>query len=266
MSAHLVTHTRHTLYWLIRGVLLESIRRRETSVVLLFMGLFLVGSVVVRIVGVESAAAASFILNLGLSLAWILAMIVAIIMAARQFPDEQESRSLYPLLAKPVSRSAYVLGKWLATLLVGVGTALLLDGIALLASPWPAGTSPLLLVQVLILQGAAIGAATAIAFLLSLIFSKALTMVVTGLWVFGGNALLAFVRNRAAFARGDGSGGFSWLFSYLPDFGRWDFINALTAGEPPLTLLDFASRLLLAALFAFLMLSSAMVLLERKPL
>ena len=47
MSAAPQLHQRPAvLYWLTRGVLLESIRRRELSIVMLFMGLFLAGTAV----------------------------------------------------------------------------------------------------------------------------------------------------------------------------------------------------------------------------
>ena len=57
--------------------------------------------------------------DLCLLLIWISALIVAIATAARQIPAERESRTIFPLLAKPVSRGQVIAGKflgcWLAT-------------------------------------------------------------------------------------------------------------------------------------------------------
>ena len=54
-----------------------------------------------------------------LLLVWASALIIAITTAARQIPAEQENRTIFPLLAKPVTRGQVVLGKflgcWLAT-------------------------------------------------------------------------------------------------------------------------------------------------------
>lgn len=52
-------------------------------------------------------------------LIWISALVIAIVTTARQIPAERENRTIFPLLAKPVTRNQVVLGKfsgcWLAT-------------------------------------------------------------------------------------------------------------------------------------------------------
>jgi len=52
-------------------------------------------------------------------LIWISALVIAIVTTARQIPAECENRTIFPLLAKPVTRNQVVLGKfggcWLAT-------------------------------------------------------------------------------------------------------------------------------------------------------
>jgi ABC-type transport system involved in multi-copper enzyme maturation permease subunit len=51
-------------------------------------------------------------------LIWISALVIAIATTARQIPTERENRTIFPLLAKPVTRAQVVLGKfagcWLA--------------------------------------------------------------------------------------------------------------------------------------------------------
>jgi ABC-type transport system involved in multi-copper enzyme maturation permease subunit len=52
-------------------------------------------------------------------LIWISALVIAIVTTARQIPAERENRTIFPLLAKPVTRNQVVLGKfggcWIAT-------------------------------------------------------------------------------------------------------------------------------------------------------
>ncbi|SPE50584.1 conserved membrane hypothetical protein [Verrucomicrobia bacterium] len=48
-----------------------------------------------------------------LLLVWISSLIIAITTTARQIPAERESRTLYPLLAKPLTRAQLILGKFL---------------------------------------------------------------------------------------------------------------------------------------------------------
>ena len=48
-----------------------------------------------------------------LMLIWISALVIAITTAARQIPFERESRTIFPLLAKPVARWQVMVGKFL---------------------------------------------------------------------------------------------------------------------------------------------------------
>lgn len=48
-----------------------------------------------------------------LLLIWISSLVICITTAARQIPSEKESRTIFPLLAKPVSRWHVILGKFL---------------------------------------------------------------------------------------------------------------------------------------------------------
>jgi ABC-type transport system involved in multi-copper enzyme maturation permease subunit len=47
-----------------------------------------------------------------LLLIWISSLVIAIVTAARQIPTERENRTLLPLLAKPLTRSQLILGKF----------------------------------------------------------------------------------------------------------------------------------------------------------
>lgn len=54
-----------------------------------------------------------YLKELSLSLIWLASIIIAITTAARQIPAERESRTIFPLLAKPVTRADMMLGKFL---------------------------------------------------------------------------------------------------------------------------------------------------------
>jgi ABC-type transport system involved in multi-copper enzyme maturation permease subunit len=46
-------------------------------------------------------------------LIWLSSLVIAVTTAARQIPAERESRTIFPLLAKPVSRGQLIFGKFL---------------------------------------------------------------------------------------------------------------------------------------------------------
>lgn len=62
--------------------------------------------------------------ELCLLLIWISSLVIAITATARQLPAERESRTIFPLLAKPVTRNQVLLGKFLGCWLA-CGLALL---------------------------------------------------------------------------------------------------------------------------------------------
>ena len=61
---------------------------------------------------------ARYLKEICLLLIWISALVIAIATTARQIPAERENRTIFPLLAKPVTRAHVVIGKfagcWLA--------------------------------------------------------------------------------------------------------------------------------------------------------
>ncbi|HZV35022.1 MAG TPA: ABC transporter permease subunit [Verrucomicrobiae bacterium] len=59
-----------------------------------------------------------------LRLIWVSALVMAVGMAARQIPAERENRTIFPLLAKPVTRAHVIAGKFLGCWLA-CGIALL---------------------------------------------------------------------------------------------------------------------------------------------
>jgi len=60
-----------------------------------------------------------------LLLIWISALVIALTTAARQIPAERENRTIFPLLAKPVTRGQIITGKFLGCwLAVGIALAL----------------------------------------------------------------------------------------------------------------------------------------------
>ena len=60
-----------------------------------------------------------YVKDICLLLIWVSALVISVVTTARQIPAEREARTIFPLLAKPVSRWQVIVGKflgcWLAT-------------------------------------------------------------------------------------------------------------------------------------------------------
>jgi ABC-type transport system involved in multi-copper enzyme maturation permease subunit len=102
----------------IAGVVIKELYRRKDFYVLFFLSALITlaaGSVNFF----KDLVMVRYVKDICLLLIWLSTLIIAVITAARQIPAEKENRTIFPLLAKPVSRGQVIVGKflgcWLAT-------------------------------------------------------------------------------------------------------------------------------------------------------
>lgn len=92
-------------------VILELYRRKDFYV--LFVLTALITVVLGSVTFFGEANVARYLKEVCLFLIWVSTLVIAITTTARQVPAERESRTLFPLLAKPVTRNQLLLGKFL---------------------------------------------------------------------------------------------------------------------------------------------------------
>lgn len=108
----------------VASIVIKELYRRKD-----FYVLFVLTALITLVMGsvnfFQQENAARYLKEICLFLIWVASLVIAVTTTARQIPAEREHRTLYPLLAKPITRSQLLLGKflgcWLAT-----GLALLL--------------------------------------------------------------------------------------------------------------------------------------------
>jgi Cu-processing system permease protein len=107
-----------TKTWAIAAIVIKELYRRKD-----FYVLFVLTALITLLLGSMSffndRGIVRYLKEMCLLLIWIAGLIIAITTAARQIPSERESRTIFPLLAKPVTRAHVIVGKflgcWLAT-------------------------------------------------------------------------------------------------------------------------------------------------------
>lgn len=104
--------------WALTGVVIRELYRRKDFYVL-FVLTAMITLFAASVQFFHDPNIVRYVKDLCMLLIWISALIVTIAMAARQIPAERESRTIFPLLAKPVTRGQIILGKffgcWLAS-------------------------------------------------------------------------------------------------------------------------------------------------------
>jgi len=101
----------------VAGIVIKELYRRKDFYVLFILTIVI--CVLMAMVNIyNSPEIIRYIKDICLLLTWISSLVIAITTTARQIPVEKEQRTLLPLLAKPLSRTELIFGKffgcWLA--------------------------------------------------------------------------------------------------------------------------------------------------------
>lgn len=110
-------------------VLKEISRKKDFYVALILAGAILYYAANLEFYHVEKTS--RYLLEIGLALALYLSLILTVTLAARQFPSEMSQRTCQMLLARPVRRIDFVLGKYLGSAAAGIASLSVFYGIVL---------------------------------------------------------------------------------------------------------------------------------------
>lgn len=158
-----------TVLAIARFTLSEAVKRRlvvaGTLVSALFAALFVVGFSFLDARGqgpagtVLSAFASTFLTVLGLYTVYFLAGLLALLLAAGAISGEIDAGTLHGVLARPVTRAQYVLGRWLGLVALVVVYVAFMAGALLLSARAIAGytaLNPWAAVALLVVQAVAL--------------------------------------------------------------------------------------------------------------
>ena len=101
-----------------RTVLLEAVRRKELYLVVIVSLAVVAFTFTIDFFNLDGLAKFHREITLKL-MGWVTGF-TAIVLASRQLPREFEQRTIYPMLAKPVTRLSFLLGKLLGVLLAAL--------------------------------------------------------------------------------------------------------------------------------------------------
>jgi len=98
--------------WALTGVVIKELYRRKDFYVL-FVLTALITLAALSVNFFNDPKIVRYVKDVCLLLIWLSTLIIAIVTTARQIPAERENRTIFPLLAKPVSRAQVIVGKFL---------------------------------------------------------------------------------------------------------------------------------------------------------
>ena len=212
---------------------LEMIRKKDVFVLLILLGAILVILISLDVFGLGTVV--RYITDMGMMMAWIFSWILAINVSARELPQEESRGTIFPLLAKPLTRIELITGKWLGSLSIICTATLLFYALVIGVVLLKDGTLyPLVLLQGYILHCVCLSLVTAItiAFSIRMNYDAAASLS----YVLTATAFLLVPRIPEFMTRETGFGAYALMFLYnlLPHFEVFDLRHRIVHGFTPL--------------------------------
>ena len=249
------------------GVVIKELYRRKD-----FYVLFVMTALITLIMGsvtfFNDPKIARYLKEICLLLIWISALVIAIATTARQIPAERENRTIFPLLAKPVTRAHVVVGKftgcWLACGLALVVFYLFFGVI----SGTREGNWPLLqYFQAFWLQYAMIGVVVALVLLGSVVFAAPSSNATISFVIIVGILLLGRHLNQVALNQSEPLRTLVYAIYFLiPHLEWYDIRDFVIYDQGTIAWLDCFLATLYAGVYVALLLFATWLVFRRKPL
>lgn len=256
----------NTIWALIGVVIKELYRRKDFYVMFVLTALITIAAGSVQFF--HDPNIVRYIKDLCLLLIWVSALLITIGMTARQIPAERESRTIFPLLAKPVTRGQVLLGKffgcWLAS---GIALIFFYAFFAIVTGSRDQNWPLLEYFQALLLQWVMLGVVTAMVLLGSIVFSAPSANATICFIVVAGILFLGRHLNTVALHNSEPVRSIIYTIYFLiPHLELFDVRERLVGGWGLVNWLDCALATLYAAAYAGLFLLLAWLGFRRKNL
>jgi ABC-type transport system involved in multi-copper enzyme maturation permease subunit len=228
----MTTSTLKVCRALIRAGFLETLRRRELYVLGVLTALLVFGAYSFAFFGVTGLDI--FVKDMAFTAVGLFSTILGVAIATRQIPEELSRRTIYPLLARPITRGQLLLGKFLTAwcmslLCFGIMTAIAVAVLLVLRLP----LKPIFF-QYLYLKGLGLFWLCAFCTCLSVSLSPSAAFTLGLLLTIGSGA---FTRTLLL-TFGSGSAALNWLiatlYGFLPHYALFDTTSKLVYGWNPI--------------------------------
>jgi ABC-type transport system involved in multi-copper enzyme maturation permease subunit len=234
--------------WLVaRTIFVEALRRREIyAIVLLTLAMLLVVSFT-RLFDIRHLH--KFYQEIALKTMSVATAMTVIVLGARQLPREFENRTIYPLMAKPIARVEFLLGKYLGVVAaggfcLGLFMTVFVAGAVAMRSPVAWGV----FAQFIYLQLLLVAVLAALAFLLSMTLNMDAAITISALVYLLGNVLTNALTMLYDYVGAAGRGTLVVLNYVVPQPALFDLSAKVVHDWPPVS----APILLLATFYALM--------------
>lgn len=179
--------------------ILDALRRKDLYVMAILCALMIAAGRVFAAVGLWGLE--TVIKDLTFGAVSLCSIVLCILLATRQVPEEISRRTLYPLLARPIGRGEMLFGKFLGTLAMSWAALLLAATVALLSLASLHCRLGPVVVQYVVLRAFALAPIAALSICVSLYLTPSAAVLVSTLLTLGASTFA-----RASTLVGDDAG------------------------------------------------------------
>ena len=256
-----------TFKGMIWGTLLESLRRKDIYV-LLILSLVIIGGAG-SMTFFSLGGMDKFLKDIGLTVINACVIVLAVMATARQIPTELENRTIYPLLAKPMSRAEFLTGKFGGALLLSLIVLILFSLEFLIAVRIIGGTVGVVFIQYVYCR------------FLSLMFIVALTLTLSIVVHYGANVTISLILTFCAslFSRSvtmfyhqfESSSPLTaklikWIYYFIPHFDLFDLSKKVVHNWEPVPSQALIYLTVYALMYSIALMIIGYFIFRRKPI
>ena len=247
-------------------VIKEMYRRKDFYVLFVLTALITLLSGSVNFFGDDKIV--RYVKEICLLMIWVSSLVIAVGPAARQIPAERENRTIFPLLAKPVTRAQFILGKYLGCWAVaGISLLVLYVFFGVVSGwreqHWPVGQ----FVQAAILHWMMLAIVIAMVLLGSVVFSAPSVNWTVALIMVMGILFLGEHLNKVAGRMSAPTGTvLSVIYYLIPHLEWYDIRDLLVYNQKLVPAWAFSLAGVYAAVYTAFFLTATWMVFRRKPL
>ncbi len=249
------------------GVVVKELYRRKD-----FYVLFVLTALITLLMGsvnfFNDPKIVRYLKDICLLLIWVSSLVIAIGTTARQIPAERENRTIFPLLAKPVTRAQVIAGKFLGCW-AACGLALLMfyGFFAVISATREAHFPWMQYLQAVGLHWAVLGVVVALTLLGSVLFTAPSSNATICFIVVTGLLLLGRHLNQVALQQSEPLRSLVYgIYFAVPHLEWFDLRDFVIYGHSAVPWIDWLLAWLYAGVYTVALLFAAWLIFRRKPL